>query len=644
MSLRDHLLKPLLLIFTPLVIIALFLSLIRSGFFAWQFERIQHTGHDVFVLLQGVRFDFALLAMTLGVPAILTPLFMTNLKAFSIWRKLFLIYLTLWFVFIAFMELATPSFINQYDARPNYIFVEYLKNYQEVGGTLLAQYPWQLLLAAILVPLCSVLFFTLMRRQFVLHKPIHWLPALLLVPVIFVTMVALGRSSLAPRAANPATVAITSDHLVNELALNSAYTLLYAMNNASLDEAGGVPYDKMPFPEVVDIIRKEMQVAPDSFTSDSYPTQHFQQASVQRNKPANIVIVLEESLGAEFVGKLGGLPLTPQLDHLAEQGMWFDNLYATGTRSVRGIEAVVSGYLPTPGRSVVKLNKSQHDFFTLASFLRNKGYDTGFIYGGHSNFDNMRSFFMGNGFNYTIEENDFPDSAFMGTWGASDEDLFTMAHKKFSDYSQEQPFFALIFSSSNHEPFEFPDGRIALYDAEKHTVNNAVKYADHAIGKFFAQAKQAPYWDNTIFLVIADHNSRVYGSSLVPVERFHIPGLILGASIHPEVIDTLASQIDMAPTLLSLAGLSGEHPMVGRDMTLATNRQGNGRSIMQFNNLLAYREGDQIAVWQQGAKPWYFNYVKQQLQQTTPSNDSLAKKALAYSLFAQTAYRERLYH
>ncbi len=644
MTWRDNFIKPLLLILVPLGLIVLFLTLSRLGFFVWQFERVEAAGQYGFIFVQGLRFDVVLLAMAMIVPATLTPLFATHLGAFRVWRGFLLIYMAVWFVFIAFMEFSTPSFINQYDSRPNYIFVEYLKHYREVGATLLAEYPLQLLLAGIFVPLVSYLFYRLSRRLVVLERPVKWLPALLLAPLLFVSFAMAARSTLDHRPVNPSTVALTSDHLVNELALSSAYTLLYAVYLSGQDEAGGVPYGEMPFERVVSIIRDETGVEPAAFNDPKLPSHHLQRSSQPRKRPYNVVIVLEESLGAEFVGRLGGLPLTPNLDALAKEGIWFENLYATGTRSVRGIEAVVSGFLPTPARSVVKLNKSQHGFFTLAQLFRDQGYDTGFIYGGESHFDNMRSFFMGNGFNYVIDQDDYPESAYRATWGVADEDLFAMADRKFSGYG-DQPFFALVFSSSNHSPFEFPDGRIELYDQEKHTVNNAVKYADYAIGRFIEQAKQSDYWDNTLFLVIADHNSRVYGSSLLPVERFHIPGLILGGPVkEPEVVTTLASQIDIGPTLLSLAGVSGEHPMVGRDLTLAQNRNRPGRAIMQFDQVQGYMEGDEVVLLQQERPPKLYHYRDHQLIEAFDPHPSLVEKALAYSLFAQAAYAQRLYH
>jgi phosphoglycerol transferase MdoB-like AlkP superfamily enzyme len=102
--------------------------------------------------------------------------------------------------------------------------------------------------------------------------------------------------------------------------------------------------------------------------------------------------------------------------------------------------------------------------------------------------------------------------------------LFEKAHERITAlHAGDRPFFTLVFSSSNHTPFEFPDGRIELFDAQKQTVHNAVKYADHALGRFIARARSSPYWADTLFLVVADHDTRVYGDEIVPVSKFHIP-------------------------------------------------------------------------------------------------------------------------
>lgn len=617
----------------------------RGALMAWQADRITHQQAWGDLWLEGLRFDGVLLGMVWLLPLAVWPWLATRARTLRWGWATLRVYALLCFVFVAFMELATPPFMAEYDVRPNYVFVEYLTHVQEVGGTLLKQYPWHLALAAVLLPLLGWAFWRGTRvpaPQRTLPWPVALVSSLCLVAVCGV----LARGSLGHRPANPALAALTQDGLVNQLPLSSAYTLLYALYQARKSEQGGVVYGTMAKDEMLALVRAASGHDAALFHDPQYPTRHWQglgDAKAQKPaqpQPYNLVIVLEESLGAEFVGRLGGTPVTPNLERLAKEGIWFEQLYATGTRSVRGIEAVTAGFPPTSAPSTVKLNKSQKDFFTLASFVQRQGYRSTFYYGGESHFDNMRSFFMGNGFDRVRDQKDFPDTVFKGTWGASDEALFDLAHQSFQQ--ETGPFFGLVFTSSNHTPFEFPDGAITLHEQPKATVNNAVKYADHALGRFFEQAKQAPYWKNTVFLVVADHNSRVYGDALVPIKRFHIPGLILGGPIRPDVIETVASQLDLGPTLISLLGLQGEHPMIGRDLTQAAQRARVGRAIMQFDKTQAYMEGSEVVVLRPNLPPTTLRYdaATGTLHDAPASDPALVQRAVAHALYAPMAYRE----
>ena len=450
------------------------------------------------------------------------------------------------------------------------------------------------------------------------------------------------RSSLDHRAVNPSMVALSRDPMVNDLAMNSTYSVLYALAELRHEPEGGFRYGTMPAAEATARVQEAMQVSPDTFVSGTVPTLHRQHATQSTPRPKNLVIVLEESLGAEFVGALGGRPLTPNLDALASQGWWFENLYATGTRSVRGLEALITGFTPTPAPSVVKLEKSQRDFFSIARVLKAAGYDTSFIYGGEGQFDNMRRFFMNNGFDFVVDEDQFVNPVFHGSWGVSDEDLFTRAHEEFSK-PRTRPFFTLVFTTSNHSPYEYPEGRIEPYEANPHTVNNAVKYADHALGEFFARARASSYWDDTVFLVVADHNSRVFGAEVIPVDHFHIPALIMGGGIEPSVYEPVASQIDMPPTLLSLIGVSSVHPMIGHDLTRPEFAAWPGRAIMQYEDTQAYMAGNQVAVLRRHLPPATFAYDGGTALSAEPDNPELEALALAHATWTSDTYERLAY-
>ncbi|MGC4396731.1 sulfatase-like hydrolase/transferase [Hydrogenophaga sp. T2] len=637
-SLRNLLrvLRPVLL---PMLAMLAVLWLSRIGLALWQSPRIVEVQAWGLVLRQGLRFDGVLLGLLWTLPAAITPWMALHPASARAWGRFLWAYGLLALLLLAFMELSTPAFIAQYDSRPNYLFVEYLGYAKEVGGTLVKDYWAHLLAALVLLPALALGYGRLSRPD---PAP-ALLPLWQAVPLSVLLLLSLaiaGRGSLGHRPANPASAALTADHLVNELPLNSLYTLMYAIYQARKSEAG-ITYAEMPRAQVLDTVRRETGLPAEAFTDQDRPTRHHRASLHPRARPLNLVIVLEESLGAEFVGRMGGLPLTPNLDRLADEGIWFERLYATGTRSVRGIEAVVAGFPPTSAVSTVKLAKSQRDFFTLASFLKPHGYESTFYYGGESHFDNMRSYFMGNGFDRVVEQKDMPRDAFIGTWGASDGDLFDVAHRAFEAQPADKPFFALVFTSSNHAPFEFPEAPFTLHEQPRATVNNAVKYADHALGHFFEQARRSRYWDNTLFLVVADHNSRVYGPSLVPIERFHIPGLILGGPVkQPQRITTVASQIDLAPTLVSLMGLSGERPWIGRDLSDPAQQQRPGRAIMQFDKTQAYMEGSDVAVLQPDTSARTMRYEQGQLRDNPVANPALIEKAQAHARFAQWAYQE----
>jgi len=619
----------------------LFLFLSRLGLSVWQNDRVAPVDGYVFILLQGMRFDLVLLGLILFVPLSLSPLLLVFNKILPAWKIFITIFLSLCFLAIVFVELSTPSFINQYDLRPNRLYIEYLKYPKEVMSTLWEAYRFQLIFTVVFTSLAFRWLYSRIKNSTQNIKKVKWWRAVIYSPLLFLLAVLSARSTLDHRAVNPSTVAFSNDAMVNTLPLSSMYSVLYALTEMLRENKANIQYGEMSDDNVIDIVKREMNVAADRFTAGKYSTLHQQQATVKRDKPLNLVIILEESLGAEFVGSLGGLPLTPNIDGFADQGLWFENMYATGTRSVRGIEAVITGFTPTPLRSVVKLSKSQTNFFTLAQLLKAKGYDTSFIYGGEAHFDNMRRFFANNGFTHIVDENDFKDPIFSGSWGVSDEDLFNKAHEKFSAFEKDQSFFSLVFTSTNHSPFEFPDGRIKLYDEEKQTVNNAVKYADHAVGEFIKKAKQSDYWENTLFLIVADHNSRVFGAELVPIDRFHIPAVILGADVKPRRYQRLASQIDLLPTLLSLMGVDAEHPAIGRDLTVYDKP---GRAIMQFATTQAYMEEDgNVVVMQKFKKPTQYFYNKKHLLLSEEQSPELIDKALAHSIWSLDTYLQSRY-
>ncbi len=631
-------------ILTPLIrfilTILVLLTLSRIVLVGIYHERVFVIADWYRIFTLGIRMDLILIAYFSFLPSLL--LFLLPKVLLQKTKPYIRTYFILVIFYFVFMELTTIPFINQYDTRPNRLFIEYLKYPTEVLGMLGKGFLVPVI-AVLIGSVFSVIFLRKMTKNWLKNTDTHYLLKLLLFPIVGGLLFIAARSSFSHRPANPSTAAFSSDQMVNSLALNSGYSLFYAAYSMKNEKNASKLYGKMDFNEALTNVKSQMHIADSLFlNAPESPLLHKQNPKTPLQRPYNLVILLQESLGAEFVGALGGLPLTPNIDSLAKEGQLFTNLYATGTRSVRGIEATVTGFFPTPSRSVVKLSNSQSGFFTLADLLGKHGYETSFIYGGMANFDNMASFFTGNGFKTIIDENDYKDFTFKGTWGVSDEDLVQKAHETFVNYG-DKPFFSLVFSSSNHTPFEFPDGRITLYDEEKATVNNAIKYADYAIGKFFKLAKTADYYNNTIFVVIADHNTRTYGDMLVPIHKFHIPAVIVGKNVPKKAYTKLCSQIDIAPTLLDYIGLANENPMPGRNLCQLPDSI-PGRAIMQFYQINAYMENEKVLIMQPQKEAQSFVYQKDKSKLTpTQLDTSMYKKALSTVVVASDLYENRTY-
>lgn len=588
----------------------------------------------------GFRFDIIMLSYLAFLPAfLLTFLPDPFLKKFDGFLNIyFILFLFLFF----FMELSTLNFINEYDTRPNRLFLDYLIYPKEVLGTLVKSYLPSMIFTFILVLVALYFAFKFGKKVFCTVSS-NYKTKLLIFPLVAFFIFLGARSSLTTiRPVNASNAIFSSDQMTNSLGLNSLYTVAFAAY--SLQREGKVDkYGKMDEFEAYNRVKKYMDVT--DFIDDEVPFLHLQQPDSSSPK-YNVVVFLQESLGAEYVGCLGGLPLTPELDKLSKEGLLFTNLYSSGTRSVRGIESVITGFLPNPSESVVKLSNAQQGFFTLTDAFGKQNYDTSFIYGGLSNFDNMASFFNGNGFNNIIDETDFDADgkkyAFKGVWGYSDEDLAVKANEYFSSLG-DKPFFSLMFSTSNHEPFEFPDGRIKLHDNKKNTVNNAMKYADFSIGKFFELAKKEKYFNNTIFIVIADHNTRTFGKSLVPIHKFHIPALIIAPNIQKgTTYDNLASQIDIPTTLLALSGITTISPMPGRNL-LKLTKNTKGRTIMLFHETYAFKVEDDVIIMNPNAEPLQFKVEKDSIFTPVKLNTELAKDALAHIVASSTMYQKRKY-
>jgi phosphoglycerol transferase MdoB-like AlkP superfamily enzyme len=389
----------------------------------------------------------------------------------------------------------------------------------------------------------------------------------------------------------------TADRTLNEIANNGSVSFICAAWTRHLDYAAF--YRTLALDEAYARVRERLAAPGNQFLSERHSIRR--RVAGDPNKPKlNVVIVLEESLGSEFWGSLGRKKetLTPQMDRLAaEEGLLFTNLYASGNRTVRGFEGVLSSFPPLPGDSIVKRDRSDN-VETIARVLKRDGYRTLFLYGGRGLFDGMRAFAVRNGYDRFIEQKDFHEPTFTTIWGVCDEDLFARTIAELRALHQTgEPFLATVLSVSNHKPYTYPAGRIPE-DPNRRKRAHAVKYSDYALGQFFQAAKQEAFWTNTIFAVVADHGARVYGSMSIPIESYEIPLVLLGpAAVQaPARVPALGCSLDVAPTILGLIGRPYESLFFGRDLLRPAPAGEDGRVFINHNRDIALLARERLVV------------------------------------------------
>ena len=412
---------------------------------------------------------------------------------------------------------------------------------------------------------------------------------------------------------------VGKERVLNELASNGAVSGLWAAWSRNL------PYDvfyaTLPRDEAYALARTALGENGGTFTGPPAPPVpaggpdeawlDAARASLQRHIPGdaarrklNVCVLLEEALGSEFFGVLGrvtsrGKPdtLTPRMDRLIrEEGLLFDNLYADGNRTIRGFEGVFSSFPPLPGDSILARDRTEN-VETLARVLKRDGYQSLFLYGGRGTFDYIKSYTVPNGWDRLIEQKDFENPTFTTAFGVCDEDLYQRGLTEMRAlHATGQPFLVSFMTVSNHQPFSYPKGRIPE-DPGARSRKHAVKYTDWALGDFFEKAKREPYWNDTIFVVVADHGARVYGSQQIPLKSYEIPLAVFGPAVVPAArrVSELGCQLDVAPTILGLLGRPYDSMFFGRD--LLKPGTGSGRVLMHHNRSIGIYEADRLVVF-----------------------------------------------
>ncbi len=368
--------------------------------------------------------------------------------------------------------------------------------------------------------------------------------------------------------------------------------------------------------------------------------------------PSQVVVVLEESFGSDFVGVLGHAEkqLTPCFDRWSTEGLLLTQLVANGNRTVRGIEGILASFVPLPGDAILKRPKSE-DIPTLARVFAAHGYSTGFFYGGYAIFDSMKGFLAKNGWSEFVEQPDYPDEAFRTAWGVADRYIFeALVERQKQARASGEKLFATLLSVSNHKPYLIPPESPVNQRALKGR-SLGVAYADECLGAYLDALRAEGLLDDTLVLLVGDHGARVYGSEKIPAPSYRVPALFLvpDARWKGAQIDRLCSQIDLAPTLLALAGIGQETPFLGSSV-LGQPSLG-GRAFLQHNRDVGILTDTTLVVLGLQKRIEYYTRSGRESDaftllpesQVTPAQRELADDATAVFQSAYERYEAREY-
>jgi phosphoglycerol transferase MdoB-like AlkP superfamily enzyme len=459
-------------------------------------------------------------------------------------------------------------FWNEFGKRFNFIAVDYLVYTHEVIRNIQESYPMPLLIMVIF--LITVALFYVMAKKSHFFRDIFQdnssykirfgvTVMLLSVPLLF--FYTLEKQSLANK--------VSKNRYNQELSKNGFYSLFSAFRNNELDYYEF--YKKEDNVKALSDYRELVKSKNNTFISKDLNNPLKEVFSYKEEKKYNVMLVMIESLSASYMGVYGDYRgLTPNIDSLAKKSLFFSNFFATGTRTVRGMEAVTMSLPPTAGRSIVK-RPDNHEMFGMGWIFKEKGYENKFIYAGHGYFDNMNEYFSNNGFNVVDRVSfDKDEITFANIWGVCDEDLFNKAIKEADEsYVHQKPFFSFVMTTSNHRPYTYPDGKIDIPSHDGRS--GGVKYTDYAVNRFLEKASEKPWFKNTLFVFVADHNGGSAGKNDLPLYRYKIPFLVYAPNIiKPKEIKKLSSQIDLAPTLFSLMNWSYKSKFYGKDILDST--------------------------------------------------------------------------
>ena len=618
---------------------------VRCVFYGWAFSEIDFSIFNFLrTLMTGLFFDIGVISFFVILYAIYLLIF-PNKWIGSIVDKIF----TYFFYFLTtliltFSFFAECTFWEEFQNRFNFIAVDYLIYTFEVVQNINESYPIPLLLLVVFV-LVFIQYYSLRKRNVFKNtytskrtsKNRMVLVATLIIPFIYGFYI------------DNNDVEWSKNRYENEISKAGIYSFFSAFKN---NELNYIDFYKTQNLELsFRILKEKLKTTNDTlFSEEKYSIARTIKSYNPETKP-NVIFICLESFNADFLKHFGNQKnITPNLDTLQKQSVFFENIYATGTRTVRGMEAITLSVPPSPGRRIVKRSNNK-ELYNIGDVFEEKGYSRTFFYGGDGYFDNMNNFFGSNGFDivdrgrgylfedsFTAKRTNIKDKdiQFENAWGICDEDIYNQVIKEADmSFASKKPFFNFIMTTSNHRPYTYPENKIDIPSGSGR--EGAVKYTDFAIGEFINNIKDKPWFENTVIAIMADHCANSAGKWELNVGKYHIPALIYNLPNHSKnKILPQASQIDFFPTLFGYLGWEYTSSFYGKDIN--TSLPKNQRAFIGNYRKLGLLKANRLSILGDQNKSFFYKYDKE-TNTLEPKNETLKTLEEIIAYYQTNDYR-----
>ena len=512
------------------------------------FQTNHYAGLNITELLlcnwHSLGLDISVISYFLAIVVLLLVAF--NYSGNKIIRNILFIFFSILIIISSLILVFDIGLFAEWGNKINSKALSYLAYPKEALGTIGASSIIQLLSVFVVLSFVSILIFKkfvhkhLVKFKFNLFLKIS--SPILLLAIIFIGV----RGGFQTYPINKSRSYFSKHSVMNQAAVNSIWNFLDVSIKPDLITKN--PYQYFNDNQAEQILQKTFETVGDSTTY-----------LFKVDKP-NIVMLLLESWSAEATGVYGNENnVTPQFDKLSKEGFLFTNYYATGFRTEQGFAALISGFPSQPTTTVIRKFGKFEKLPSIARTLDSNGYHSSYYYGGDLSFANTKAYMESSAFDKLIGQDDFEYTK-RTHWGAYDEELFNFAVSDFKN--NPEPFFSIIMTSTNHEPFDFPVDVGFL--KKKQNFYNTVHYTDMSVGDFINNAKKEDWYKNTIFVIVADHAHRnPYGRKSHQAERHWIPFLIYGEPLKEEYkgkdCNTISCHSDFPATLLAQLKINHKH-------------------------------------------------------------------------------------